>query len=282
MKAGNGSKFLFVVLALLAAFVGVAAQARPKIPPPEFNREWELDAAGLRQWKPFSEACAECKSTKVQICEHCKNSEVPICLECDGKKRAPCRVCGGKEKLPDPLVELACPYCTGSSWYACGLCNSFGFMNIDSVQTKCGACKQKGLLKCGACNGTRRVDTARVAKKHVGELGSKELKELLVRLREAQGALEKFEPESNPSKSAKLFAKVLEPAEKDLKVLKTMQTMLDDVLKGVKAYGAGYSGFEERLKQQFFLFKDRTVFLLQHQIRAAEQALLRAEFNESK
>jgi hypothetical protein len=136
-----------LLLALLCTFVAAASpQARPKIPPPDFVRECDVDAAGLRQWKAFDPDCTHCKGVKSHVCEHCKDSPVPICLECDGKKRATCRPCGGKGKLPDPLVELACPYCWGSSWYACGLCNSFGYMTIDGVETKCGACKQKGLL----------------------------------------------------------------------------------------------------------------------------------------
>lgn len=269
-------------LVLCSTLVAFAAQARPKIPPPDFVREWELDADGHRQWKPFALACPHCKGVKSHVCEHCKESAVPICLECDGKKRATCRVCAGKDKLPDPLLELACPYCFGSAWIPCGLCNSFGFMTIDGVETKCGACKQKGLLKCGACKGTRRVGTLKLAKKPVGEASVKDLEAALVTLKGALEGLDKFEPDANPSKSQKAFAKVLEPLEKDLPVIKDMQAMLEELLKGVKSYGAAYSGFEERLKQQFFVFEDRTVFLLQHQIRAAEQSLERARFNEAK
>ena len=62
----------------------------------------------------------------------------------------------------------------------------------------------------------------------------------------------------------------------------TAAKLLDDVLKGIKSHGAGYTGFEEDLTTQFLIFKDRTVYLLQHQIRAAEQSLERATFNESK
>ncbi len=275
--------WIAVGIALCSLLAAVAhAQARPKIAPPDFKRETVLDVEGLRQWAPFEVTCTHCKGVKSQICEHCKETKLPICNECEGEKRATCRPCAGKGKLPDPLLELACPYCEGSTWYPCGLCNSFGSLTVEGLETKCGACKQKGLLKCGACSGKRRVDVVKVGKKGVGELGTKELKPLLEGLKATLAALEKYEPESNPSKSAKALAKVLEPVERDLKVVKDMQKMLDDVLKGVKSYGAGYAGFEAGMLQQFLVFKDRTVFLLQHQVRATEQALERAEFNESK
>ncbi|MEO6708366.1 MAG: hypothetical protein ABIP42_02250 [Planctomycetota bacterium] len=282
MRARTWPRLLVLGMALLCALGAFAQQTRAKIPPPDFKREWEADAAGLRQWKAFDVPCVSCKGVKSQVCEHCKDTQFPLCLECDGKKHTTCRTCGGKGKMPDPLVDLACPYCSGSSWYTCEMCNGWGFMKIDSVDTKCGACKQKGLLKCQACNGQRRVETIKVAKKGVGEASAKDLTESLKKLHAAQDALEKFEPDSNPSRSQKAFAKALEPVERDLKAIKDMQKMLDDVLKGVNGFGAAYSGFVEHQTQQFLLFKDRTNYLLQHQIRAAEQSLERAEFNESK
>lgn len=284
MRTRTWLRLLALGIALLTGLVAVAeaVQARPKIPPPDFKREYDVDAAGLRQWKAFDVTCPQCKGTKNFECMHCKDAKFAICLECDGKKHTTCRVCGGKGKLPDPMLELACPYCSGSSWYPCGLCNSFGVLQVDGVDTKCGACKQKGLLKCLACNGARRVDTIKVGKKGVGECTSKELKDLLEKLRASQDAMEKFDPDPNPSKAMKAFVKALEPVEKDLKVVKDAEKMLDEVLKGVKSYGAGYSKYQEDLIQQFLVFKDRSVFLLQHQIRAAEQSLERAEFNETK
>jgi hypothetical protein len=284
MRTKNWPQLLGVGFALLSAIVAVgsAQTTRPKIPPPDFKRESAPDAAGLKQWKPFDVDCPQCKGTKNFTCEHCKDTKFPTCLECDGSKRAPCRLCCGKGKLPDPLVEQQCPYCWGSSWYPCELCNGWGFMKIDGADTKCGACKQKGLVKCIACGGQRHTESAKVGKQGVGEASAKDLRELLVRLRAAQAALDKFEPDANVSKSSKAFVKLLEPIEKDLKVVKDMEKMLDESLKGVKSYGAGYSGYEEHLLAQFLTFKDRTVFLLQYQVRAAEQSLERAEFNESK
>ena len=284
MRTKTWPQLLGLGVALLSAIVamGSAQSTRPKIPPPDFKRECDVDAAGLKQFKPFDVECPQCKGTKVFTCEHCKDTKFPICLECDGSKRAACRLCGAKGKLPDPLLALACPYCWGSTWFPCEMCNGFGFMKIDDVDTKCGACKQKGLLKCTVCGGTRRVDTVKFGKLTLPEAGAKDLRELLERLRASQAALEKFEPEANTSKALKAFADALKPAEKDLKVLKEMEKMLDEALKGVKSFGAAYSGYEEHLTHQILIFKDRTAFLLQHQIRAAEQCLERAEFNESK
>src|SRR5262245_53812529 len=146
MRTNTCRRLLALAISLALALVAVAGapqSTRPKIPPPDFKRECDTDAAGLKQWKAFDVGCPQCKGTKFSVCEHCKDTKFPICLECDGKKRAPCRTCGGRGKLPDPLVELACPYCSGSSWYPCGLCNGFGFLKIDDAETKCGACKQK-------------------------------------------------------------------------------------------------------------------------------------------
>jgi hypothetical protein len=273
---------LALALASALALAAALPQTRPKIPPPDFTRETEADAAGQLQWKPFDVECPHCKGAKSHVCENCKEAAVPVCQECDGSKRATCRVCGGVGKLPDPLVELACPICEGSSWYRCGLCNSFGYLEVDGKKTNCGACKQKGLLACVACGGRRRVDTVRVGRDHVGLASLKELQALLPKLREAQEALAAFEPDPNPSKSAKAFAKTFDPIKRELAAAKDLQEMLDVVLKGIKSYGAGYTGYEDRLVHQFLVFKDRAVFLLQHQVRAAEQALARAEANESK
>jgi hypothetical protein len=283
MRPKTWSPLLVLALAL-SCLVAVAAavQARPKIPPPDFVREVEEDAAGMQQWKAFDVECPHCKGAKSHICENCDQNKRDVCLECDGSKRATCRICGGKGKVPDPLVELACPYCWGSSWYACGLCNGFGKIGVDGKDTVCGACKQKGLLPCTGCGGKRRVDTVRIGKKTVGEVGAKDLVELQEKLKACLTALEGYEPDENPSRATKEFVKTIEPLKKDLKATKDMQVLLEEVLKGIKNWGAGYTGNEARLAHQFLVFRDRTVFLLQHQIRATEQALARAQSNESK
>jgi hypothetical protein len=100
-------------------------------------------------------------------------------------------------------------------------------------------------------------------------------------LHATQAALEKFEPDTNVSKANKAFEEIFKPIAKE-KVVKDMLKMLEDETKSVSNSGGSLSGNDERIKTQFFIFKDRTTFLLQHEIRAAEQALERAEFNESK
>lgn len=273
-----------LLLALLAALAAPSsAQNRPKIPPPEVQREWELDAAGTqRVWKPYDVVCTHCKGTKSHVCEHCKDAKVPHCLECNDTKRATCRTCAGTGKLPDPLVELTCPYCWGSSWTICGLCNSFGSLTVDGKETKCGACKEQGLFMCLACDGTRRVSALKLGRKSPGEAKVKDLQEALANLKAVSDALAPFEPEANPSRSSKTLAKILDPLTRDLKVVDSAQKMLEGVLKGVKSYGAGYSSYEERLIHQFLVFKDRTTYLLQHQTKVAELSLELAQFNETK
>ena len=288
------------ILALAVALVlpSPAAQNRPKIPPPDFEREWELDDDGLRHWKPYEVVCPHCKGSKQQACEHCKllkeakvTTTILICRECADPDdellkptgRTTCRVCTGTGKLLDPLVELVCPYCWGSSWYLCGLCNSKGSFSVTGagVPTKCGACKQKGMLECTACDQERRVAVIKVGRKGVGEASAKDLREELTKLQEVLEELETFEPEDNPSKASKALSKILAPVARNLKVSKDMQAMLEQVLKGIKSYGAGYTGYKEDLIYQYFIFKDRTVYLLQFQIRLLEQCLELAEFNES-
>lgn len=283
MRSRTWTSFLALGVALLAALAPPAsAQNRPKIPAPELQREWEVDADGARQWKPYDVTCTHCKGAKSHVCENCKDVKLPICLECDGTQRATCRTCAGTGKMPDPLVELTCPYCWGSTWYRCGLCNSFGSFTVADKEVKCGACKQQGLLTCVACDGHRRVPVMKVGRKGPGEAKVKDLREALASLEEALAALEQFEPDGNPSRSAKAFAKTLDAVERDLKVTKGAQEMLESVLKGVKSYGAGYANYEDRLIHQFFVFKDRTVYLLQHQIALVKLCIELAEFNETR
>lgn len=274
------SLHLSLALGLAFPLAPAAAQNRPKIPEPKVERAWEEDAAGLRQWQAFEVVCTHCKGAKTHVCEHCKDAAYPICLECDGTKRATCRTCAGIGSMPDPLVELACPYCWGSSWYTCGQCNGFGKIQVDNVDTKCGACKEQGLLACTACKGKRRVAVATVGRKGPGEASAADLRETRALFAETLTALQAYEPDKNPSKSLKEFAKVVAPAAKDLKVIKDMQSLLESSIKGLRSYGAGYVSYEERLMFQFLVFKDRTVYLLQYQLGLFDVCLERADFNE--
>lgn len=270
-------------VAWIAAAAPASAQNRPKIPPPDFEREWELNEAGERQWKEFDVTCTHCKGAKSHICQHCDGSStLTICRECDMTKRAPCRVCAGTGKMADPLVELICPICDGSSWIVCGLCNSFGKLTVAEKEVKCGSCKQKGMYECSACDGERRIAVMKVGRKGPGAAKAKDLREALESLNETLAALERYQPDPNPSRSFKEFTKVFEPLGRNLKATKGMQEQLDQVLKGVKSYGAGYANFEDRLIHQFLVWQDRNVYLMQHQIRLMEQCLELAEFNETK
>jgi hypothetical protein len=193
-----------------------------------------VDAAGLRQWKAFELTCTHCKGTKTHVCEHCKDAAYPVCLECDGTKRAICRTCAGTGSMPDPLVELACPYCWGSTWYTCGLCNGFGSLEVDGTPTKCGACKEQGLIACTACKGKRRVAVASVGRKSPSEASAADLREARALFAETLATLQAFEPDKNPSKSLKDFSKAVSTAAKDLKVVKDMQSLFNE---GVKSSG---------------------------------------------
>ena len=101
------------LVALVTALFGAspAAQNRPKIPPPEFEREWELNEDGKRVWKEWEEKCTYCRGAKSFDCENCTDTDRKICLECDRTGRATCRHCAGTARTPDPLEEMRCPYC---------------------------------------------------------------------------------------------------------------------------------------------------------------------------
>jgi hypothetical protein len=277
---------LLLLLALLAPLA--PAQTRERIPPPDFVRETVVDEAGLQQWKPYEVKCEPCRGLGEHECLGCKGNEsmMPECTECDGTRRSVCRTCAGKKTLPDPLVELGCPFCKGSGWFNCGQCNGVGkFFQTDQAGNRtemvCRGCDTKGRYECPGCEGTRRCPTVRIKKKQPGEAKLKDLQKLRVDLAKALEAFEELEPLDTGAKSLKLFEETAKPFGKKIPEVKSAAELLDTVLGGLRKVGSGYQGYEAKNTFQFLLIKDRTVFLLQHDLRAVDQAISREEHNAS-
>lgn len=276
-----------LALSLFAPFTPFAtAQTRERIPPPEFVREVVVDDAGLQQWKVVETKCEPCQGKGKHECLGCKGNEelMPNCTECDGERRAPCRTCAGAKVLPDPLVEMACPFCRGSGWFNCGQCNGVGMFfstdqNGNRTDVQCGACDKKGRYECMICDGKRHIPTVRVKKKHPGEAKPKDLVKLREDIAKCLEAITAFEPLDRAAKSLDLFEKTAKPFAKKRPELKQATALLERVLKGIRKVDAGYEGFEARNTHQILLMKDRTVYMLQHDLRAIDQSIARNEHN---
>ena len=277
---------LTTLLALLLLAPLASSQTRERIPPPEFVREVVVDDAGLQQWAPFEVECEACKGLGKHECLGCKGAEelLPNCTECGGERRSICRTCAGKKTLPDPLVEMACPFCKGSGWFNCGQCGGPGMyyttdQNGNRTEIVCRACDTVGRYVCTPCGGTRRVPTVRVKKKHPGEAKLKDLLKAREDVQECLTAFSEFEPGDRGAKSLKEFEKLAKAYGKKVEPLQEASELLETVLKGITKVGAAYQGYEAKNTFQILLVKDRAVYLLQHDLRALDQSIAREEHN---
>lgn len=272
---------LLLALGLCSLIPSTApAQVRYRIPEPKIERAEETDAAGLKQWKALDEACPYCKGQKTAPCVHCAE-ELPVCEECQGKKVAPCRYCGGNGKALDPLVELPCPYCVGAAFHDCALCKSRGSYPVQgggANETKCGACKTKGSIPCSVCKGKRVIPAVKVGKKGPGYAKAAEIAKARDELKKALAAVEAYVPVGKETSKDDL-QKAVNKYVKYLPALKDMQTLLDETLNGLRK-GAGYTAYSEWVLNEFVVFKDRTIYLLKHQLLLLDLCAAHAEHNE--
>jgi hypothetical protein len=277
---------LKVLLALLLLAPLATAQTRERIPPPEFVREVVVDEDGLQQWKAFVVKCEPCQGLGKHECLGCKGAEeiMANCTECDGERRSVCRTCAGEKILPDLLIEMACPFCKGSGWYNCGLCGGPGMFftkdqNGNREELVCRACDKKGRYKCAPCGGKRRIATVRIKKKHPGEAKLKDLVEIRKDVQKCLDAFIAYEPLDRGAKSFDLFEETASPFKKKLPSVQAAVELLESTLKGIRKVGAGYQDYEAKNTFQILLMKDRTVYKLQHDLRALDQSIAREEHN---
>lgn len=262
-------------------------QTRDKIPPHEFERETVLDDAGLQQWAPLEDApCAMCKGTKEIPCYVCGETAREHCLVCGGDQRSVCSMCTGTARAPDPIVEVSCPYCRGIGVYPCAQCwgaGSFPVAQADGsvLDEKCRGCKERGGFDCAPCEGTRRIPSPTIKKKAIAEADLEDLRELRVTLQEQLEKLESFEHESNARKTEKALGQLFKKSAKSFPVSKPMLEMLEEVHKAFSKSASGYEGYDDKLARQFYIFQDRTTWLLRHQVLLLDKEIARAEFNEA-
>jgi len=275
---------LIALTTLLSVAPPAGAQARPKIPPPEFVRETVTDEAGLLQWAEFKVKCEPCQGRGKATCQGCDGYELPNCTECDGEKRTRCRQCLGTKFFLDPIAEMNCRFCNASGWYNCGQCGGFGSFNVNSkdgksTPQKCGACKKKGRYACLPCEGTGKLATVRIKKKAPDMAKLKDLRAMHELVADALQKFEDFEPHEKANKSMKMIEEIIKKPAKKLRELADMHELLETALKGLTKAGSSYANYEEKKTNQFLLMKDRTVYTLQHHLRALDQCIARAEHN---
>lgn len=279
---------LLCLTVLLVGAVPPLQKVRERIAPPEFVRETVEDDEGMLQWAPIEGKCEACRGVGSATCQGCERAEsMDNCSECKGEKRAPCRTCFGTKELIDPIVELGCPICRSSGWYDCGNCNGFAELKISqpdgSVTTEpCRACKKVGRYECAVCDGEMRITAVRVKKKPAGEAKLKDLQSVRETLAETLKAFEAFQPLEKFSKSLKAMDTIVKRPSSVRPELKKMVAQLEEAVKGLTRAGAGLQSYEENLEHQFLIMKDRTVYMLQHDLRVLDQCIARVEANEAK
>ena len=92
--------------------------------------------------------------------------------------------------------------------------------------------------------------------------------------------MDAFEPAERPGKSDKALSKILAKPARQLEALAGMQDMLETVVKGLTKAGANLQSYEANVTHQYLVFKDRTLFLLKHQVLLLDLCIERAEHNE--
>jgi hypothetical protein len=270
-----------LLVLLTAAF---AQQAREKIPDHRFERATVIDAEGLKQWAPWEQPCSVCKKVKQIDCPLCEGRESPNCIECGGDKRAVCRACAGTAKHPDPVVEIICAYCRGAGVYPCPQCWGAGFFKVanpdgSAKKLKCRGCKERGGFDCTPCDGTRLLQAVTVKRKPLGEAKLKDMRALREDLKETLDLIGEFRFERSHRKTEKSLQKLFKGPSKSFPVLADMLELLATVHKGYAKVGTGYESFSANLTHQFYIFIDRTVWLLRNQILLVDMEIARAEFN---
>jgi len=275
---------LAVLLLLALGTTAFAAQTREKIPDHNFERETVIDDAGLQQWAPWDVPCPQCKAVKEIPCYVCGDTAREHCIICGGDQKSVCIMCTGTARVPDPVVEVACPYCRGIGVYPCAQCWGAGSFPVGQADgstkvEKCRGCKELGGFDCLPCEGTRLLPAIKIKKKLISEAKLKDVVKLREDLVRALAAFEAFEHEKNGRKTEKAFGKLVKKHSKSLPLLKEMFVLFEEMHKAYSKSAAGYEGYEKKLTKQFFLFEDRTIWLLRHQILLLDKEIARAEFN---
>jgi len=277
----------FATLMLLTLVASaLTLQSRDKIPDHEFERETVVDDAGLKQWAPWDMTCPQCKGVKEIPCYVCGDTAREHCIICGGDQKSVCSMCTGTARVPDPVVEVACPFCRGIGVYPCAQCWGAGSFPVNQADgsvkdEKCRGCKELGGFDCLPCGGTRRLASPTVKKKLLAEAAIKDRKAVRASLAKLLASLETFEHGSSARKTEKALGQLFKKYAKVFPVSKDMLELFAVVHKAFSKSASGYQGYDDNLARQFYIFQDRTTWLLRHQIFLLDVEIARAEFNES-
>ena len=108
---------------------------------------------------------------------------------------------------------------------------------------------------------------------------AKNLMKARAKLQKTLGKLQKLPINSQENKTTKAFNKILDPGARTYKSLKDVKAMMKAALKAARV-GSAYTNHGQTVLSEYMHYQDRTVYLLQYQIRVIDLCLARAENNE--
>ena len=167
-----------------------------------------------------------------------------------------------------------------------GLCGGGGKLterdrNNNVTEKKCGSCKGAGHWACPVCDGSRRIQVARVKKKHPGQAKARDLVKVRDSLQTVLTSLEGWEPINRPGKNDKALEGFIKKHKKNLPALEGFLEVLELVVGGQVKAGSSYQDFEPKMIFHYQLYRDRTIYLLRQELAALDQYIKRAEHNEN-
>lgn len=289
------AKTLILIAALFSVAPGTQERSLLKIPEQKLERELVADAEGLKQFAPYEVKCEACRGTGEWECLHCKrfDNKNETCMECEVTRKATCRLCAGNKVLHDPIEAIPCLFCTygfdqgGSGFVNCGLCQGGGELGVtdkdgNKTSQKCGSCKGEGRFPCAVCDGSRIIPTVKVKKKPATEAKAKDLHKVRDGLAAVLVEFEGFEPIARSGKNDKKIEGFIKKHKKTFPPLSGMFESLETIAGGQTKAGAGFAAYEQNLVHTYKVFRDKTIYLLRHQLLVLDACIERAEFNEKQ
>tara|TARA_R110002126_G_scaffold12416_17_gene54059 strand:- start:1045 stop:1953 length:909 start_codon:yes stop_codon:yes gene_type:complete len=287
------TKTLLLLAAIFVAAPVPQEKSLQKIPDQTWERETRIDADGLMQFVEYDVKCEVCRGTGTWNCLRCERwqDKNETCLECNKTKKATCRTCAGNKKLHDPLEAMICVFCSpyyeeASGLVDCVLCGGGGKIIVtdkdgNSNSSKCGSCKGEGRFACAVCEGTRVIESVKVKKKSPGIAKLKDIMKVHEGLTTILAEVEAFEPIARSSKNDKALEAIFKKHGKSFPPLKGMMEMLETVAGGLDKAGAGFANYEPNLIHVYSLYRNKTIFMLRHQIMVLDAHIKRTTHNDA-
>jgi hypothetical protein len=276
-----------IAFVLSLGFVVAAAGAQQKVLIPErLERATVTDDKGATNWADWkADKCPNCSGTgkvKCTVCERFGDDadKCPDCKRVESRETV-CRMCAGTGELPDPLLKVGCPGCTGAAFLLCTVCAGGGRLKINGAKnwSACPACRGDGAWKCGACAGKRLVEPAAL-KPAMKDASVKDLAKAQAVTDQALKELAALTPTGGQKarKDIKALVKTFDTAGSVFPPLKRLGKPFEDYM-GKIAAGSNFQGSEENEAETIAAVKQSAEYYLKHQKRMLELAHKRAEAN---